>query len=284
MALPQVLLPPGFPPFLRDGHAIELIPIYGDTPMSTGADRRRRNYTSAPRYMDVTAEVDRDILTAFKDFFENTLSVGAKTLSVQVQNQGPGLLWWKARFFAPYKVDYLGGVWWRISARLILFDEGSVAGPDPTGLETSVSLVLQATATLVATQPLITSVVMLLEHYTIVVQLQTSVTMLLLKVDYASSPVVASSVGSSLAIAVPIGVGTGLTAGVSLVNATPIVFGKASGASVVSGVGIGASEALSTSFSAVVGRPPGAHLASIVLEDGISYLLLEDGTSSLLLE
>ena len=125
---------------------------------------------------------------------------------------------------------------------------------------------------------------MTLERYSTVVQLQTSVVMELLKVDYSSSPVVASSVGSATAVAVPIGAGIAQASGTSSADFKPIVFGRAAGASAVAASGIGASEAVSTSFSAVTGRPPGSHLSSVVLEDGTSYLLLEDGTSSLLLE
>ena len=130
MSLPELTLPDGTPAFLADGHSIELMPMYADVPMRTGHDRRRRVYTIVPRIVSVSLEVTAAQMLAFHTWFEGSLQAGAVEFSAQVANQGPGLLWWRARFVSPYTAEAgEGGGVFRITASLLLTGTGSVTGP-----------------------------------------------------------------------------------------------------------------------------------------------------------
>ena len=105
MALPELLLPDGTPAFLADGHSIELTPMYADVPTRTGHDRRRRVYTVVPRVVSVGLQLTAAQMLAFHAWYEGALQAGAQRFSAQLANQGPGLLWWSARFAEPYSAD-----------------------------------------------------------------------------------------------------------------------------------------------------------------------------------
>lgn len=204
MALPQLRLPAGTPPFLRDTHELENISLYANTQMQTGAAIRRRMWISAPRYADVVLELSTSLMTAFDDCYENTLQAGTKNFSAPVQNQGPGLLWWACRFFEPYTVEYLGGDWWRVSAKLLQFGEGSLEPPEPTTLVGAVRVDLQATAALVVAQPISGSVVVALERNAVVTALSGHVAIALNYATYVPPLPTAAASGTSTANAVSI--------------------------------------------------------------------------------
>lgn len=203
MALPQLRCPVG--PFLRDTHEIETISLYANTPMQTGAAIRRRRWVSAPRYANVVLEVDQTGMDAWDEWHEGPLKAGVEKFSAEIQNQGPGLLWWSCRFMEPYTVEYLGGLWWRIDAKLMLFDAGSVDPPVPTTLVGSVRIGLQATAVLVAEQPLSGSVTISLLAATTVEALSGSAAIALEAATYVPPLPTASASGSSTASGVSIG-------------------------------------------------------------------------------
>jgi len=285
MALPQILLPYGTPPFLRDTHELETISLYANTQVQTGAAIRRRMWVSAPRYANVVLELSTPLMEDFDEFYEETLGGGVKKFSAQVQNQGPGLLWWSCRFFEPYTVEYLGGLWWRVSAKLILFDEGSEDGPEPTTLVGSVRVDLQATALLVVEQPLSGSVTIALEFNPNITALSGSVVAALEYATYFGPAPVGSAAGTSTVLGVKAGPLVAAAAGTSTASAVgrgvASTVGSSAGAAVASGVGgsnVGVGSAAGTSTANAVG--PAEYL---LLEDGVSYLLLEDGVSKLIL-
>lgn len=155
MALPELLLPAGLPAFLAEGHAIELVPLHADIAMRTGHTRKRRVFTVAPRLVDVGLRLTANQMATFAAWFENSLQAGAQWFTASVANQGPGLLYWQARFEAPYTAepgDAAGS--WRVTARLRLIGEGSATAPVSTSLMSDVIVALVGSANLVIEQTL----------------------------------------------------------------------------------------------------------------------------------
>lgn len=149
MALPELTLPDGTPAFLADGHAIELMPMYADVGMRTGHDRRRRVYTVVPRTVSVGLQLTAAQMAALHDWFEGPLQAGAMQFSAQVANQGPGLLWWNARFVEPYTADAGdAGASFRVQARLLLVGDGSVTGPYVPAMQAAVQIALSGAVVL----------------------------------------------------------------------------------------------------------------------------------------
>lgn len=158
--LPQLVIPSNCGDFRRDGHGIEEQPMFGDAPMQTGAARRRRIYLATPRVVTASLEVTQSALAEFVAWFEGPLAVGSNFFAAKVANQGPGTLWWRARILgvagqSPYTTNYLGGIWWEISLKLVLFGDGSTTGPvsNPV-LAGGATFALTGAAALTALQPL----------------------------------------------------------------------------------------------------------------------------------
>ena len=148
MALPELTLPDGTPIFLASGHAIDLTPMYADIPMRTGHDRRRRVFTTVPRGVSVSLLLSQAQMTAFHNWFEGPLKAGSEWFSTRVKNQGPGLLWWKARFIDTYAAEALHSRFWRVTAKLLLTGIGSVNGPYNRALVANTTIALTGTAVL----------------------------------------------------------------------------------------------------------------------------------------
>lgn len=129
MALPELTLPAGTPAFLAIGHAIELAPLYADSPMRTGHDRKRRVYTIVPRTVAVGLRLSKAQALAFHEWHEGPLQAAAQEFSAQVAKQGLGLLWWRASFVEPYTAEARPGGFQIITAKLLLTGTGSVDGP-----------------------------------------------------------------------------------------------------------------------------------------------------------
>ncbi len=151
MALPELTLPPSLPAYRVDGHNISLVDVYAETPMRTGHSRRRRIYTVAPRVVSVSLDLTLDQALAFHDWFEGPLAAGAQEFSAQVANQGPGLLWWRARFLEPYtaEANESGQAFW-ITAKLLLTGDGSSTGPYVANMASAVIVALSGTGVLTA--------------------------------------------------------------------------------------------------------------------------------------
>jgi hypothetical protein len=148
VALPELLMPSGTPAFLAAGHGIELVPIHADVQFRTGHSRKRRVYTVAPRFVDVGLLLEAPQMAAFHAWFEGPLQVGAQSFTAAVANQGPGLLYWQARFEAPYTAvaEALGR--WVVTARLRLVGDGQAGPPVATsmGADTVVALTASSSA------------------------------------------------------------------------------------------------------------------------------------------
>ena len=151
MALPELLLPDGTPAFLADGHSIELTPMYADVPTRTGHGRRRRVFTVVPRIVSVGLQLTAAQMLAFHNWFEGPLQAGAQSFSAQVANQGPGLLWWQARFVEPYTA-YAGeaGASFRVRARLLLVGSGTAITPYTPAMNAATVIALVGSAVMTA--------------------------------------------------------------------------------------------------------------------------------------
>jgi hypothetical protein len=163
MALPELTLPYGTPIFLGTGHGIELTPMYADIGMRTGHDRRRRVYTTVPRTVTVELFLSQAQMTAFHEWYEGPLDVGAQYFSTRVANQGPGLLWWKARFVEPYTADALHSRYWRVKATLLLVGDGSTTGPYTAAMNAAVTVALSGSAVLTVPNDLSAAVTVALQ-------------------------------------------------------------------------------------------------------------------------
>lgn len=172
MALPELLLPVALPPFVNDGHNVELTPAFVPVPTQTGHSRRRRVFTTVPRVVDVTLILDRAEAAAFDAWFEGPLEVGVQPFSARVKNLGPGMLWWHAKFVAPYTATEINRQYSRITARLLLSGAGQVDTPYTPAMQASVHLALHGSATL-----------------TTATQLSAAVTVALLPATYLSAAV-----------------------------------------------------------------------------------------------
>lgn len=151
MALPELLLPDGTPAFLADGHNIELTPMYADVPTRTGHGRRRRVFTVVPRIVSVGLQLTAAQMLAFHAWFEGPLQAGAQSFSAQVANQGPGLLWWQARFVEPYTADAGdAGAWFRVRARLLLVGSGTATAPYTPAMNAATVIALVGSAVMTA--------------------------------------------------------------------------------------------------------------------------------------
>jgi len=227
--LPPLTLPASIGAFLRDGHAIENMPMFGDAKMQTGVAKRRRVYLATPNIVDVSLEVTQTGVKDFQEWFDGPLAAGTNFFSAQVANQGPGLLWWKARFYsdgnsAPFQVEFLGGLWWRITAKLITFGEGSLTGPASSVLSGGVIFDLISTTQLTVLQPISGGVTFALLPVTAIAggALSGDVTFALLVGTYLPPAPVGNAAGTSTANAVPTYGFVGNAAGLGTATGVPI--------------------------------------------------------------
>lgn len=172
MSLPSLTLPRSLPPWLAAGHGVEPEPIYADVPMRTGHARKRRVWRSAPRTVTVGLVLSQVRMTAFFEWFEGPARQGSEPFSTRVPSQGPGLLWWSARFVEQPNYEALGRLHfddegfvegWRVTAKLLLTGSGYTAGPSDGRLAASVRIGLYGSAALTVRKPLAASVRIALE-------------------------------------------------------------------------------------------------------------------------
>lgn len=149
MALPELTQPDGTPAFLAEGHTIELVPTYADVPVVTGHSRRRRVYTTTPRMVAVGLQLTAAQMLAWHLWFEGPLRAGTEWFSAQVANQGPGLLWWKARFLETYAAEAgEGGASFKVSARLLLVGDGTATPPYVPQMQAAAQIALTGSVVL----------------------------------------------------------------------------------------------------------------------------------------
>jgi hypothetical protein len=107
----------------------------------------RRLFSGTERVVPVNWFLSQAHMTVFDDWFETTLKVGNEFFSLQVKDQGArGLLWWKAKWVAPYQASAVPGGYWKVSGNVRLFGQGSVIGPDVSELKASFLVDLSGSA------------------------------------------------------------------------------------------------------------------------------------------
>lgn len=150
--LPSLRPPSELPPCRWVGHAIEMGSAYANVPLETGHDRRRRVYTSMPRVVSASWDFNLEQSLIFYNWYEETLKSGLNEFSIQVANQGPGLLWWRARFVEPYvaEANESGQAFW-VSAKVLLVGEGVSDTPYTPEMESSVVVALFGSTRLTTT-------------------------------------------------------------------------------------------------------------------------------------
>lgn len=243
---PSLTLPYGFPPFLRDGHDADITPAFADAKVQTGPARRQRTYQTTMTTLGVSLELQLDQTASFDAWYEGPLKAAEAFFSAEVANEGPGLLWWKARWVGPYTSEYLGGLWWKISGKLLLFGEGSTSPPEVSQLSGGVLFDLLTSGEVTAGQPLSGGVTFDLTAG-IVVSLAGGVTFNLTLGTY--TPPIPRGMASGSSTVTGIGtssLGVGMAAGTSSVQGRVpdvgtsgvIPIGRADGSSTVLGRGI----------------------------------------------
>lgn len=132
MSLPGIFEPSGLPAFLAANHDHQPEEIYAQQSRGTGHARRRRVYTEPQRIVSVSRVLTPAQMQAYDDWFENTIIVGQTHFTAWVANLGAGQLYWDACWIAPYLSEPFatpGGVFWRITGRLLLSGEPSETRP-----------------------------------------------------------------------------------------------------------------------------------------------------------
>lgn len=170
MTLPLVFPPSSLPTFLARGHGIELGDDYAGVKRGSGHSRKRHASTGRPRIVSVVWLLDQAQMTALDDWFENALIVGVNTFTAEVANQGPGQLFWEARWVEPYTSDPQAtphGLLWTVTGRIQLFGEGEAARPLTGDLSAEIDVALLGSATLVLPDtPLAAEIIVALEQIT----------------------------------------------------------------------------------------------------------------------
>ena len=126
--LPTITVPAGVDAFLAEGHAIDEDSVYAQVPYATGHSRTRPLWTVSERVVPVSVFVEAEQLAAMDDWYENTLLAGAEPFAAEIRNQGPGTLWWRARWI-DYQSEMLHSGCGLVSGTLFIVGNGHLAGP-----------------------------------------------------------------------------------------------------------------------------------------------------------
>lgn len=151
MALPAITLPADLLPWLTTPHEVEEEDVYGYIENQTGPTRTRRLYTTANRVMRVSMILNQKRLESFHLWYENSILAGLLPFSIQVQDFGPGLVWFKA-YMPTYRSDHQSGTDYTIlSAEVYLVGDPdySVLGPDTGLFSVAIYVPVDASATTV---------------------------------------------------------------------------------------------------------------------------------------
>lgn len=146
MSLPGIIAPPGTPVFLAEGHQIAEDSVFAQVNFRSGHARSRRARTVPERVVSVSWFLEADQLADVESWFENDLQAGALQFAARVANQGPGLLYWTARWIE-FQTQMLPLGRGLVTGTLLLTGEGSETGPDLSELAAEVSVALAGAAT-----------------------------------------------------------------------------------------------------------------------------------------
>lgn len=140
-ALPAIMVPSVAPVFLAEGHAIDEDSVYAQVDMKTGHSRARRVWTVTERVVTVMWLLPGPVMEVVDDWYENTLLAGELKFSARVRNQGPGMLWWAARWIT-YQTEMLPNGWGKVTGSVLLTGEGSSIPPSTGDLAMEIAVPL----------------------------------------------------------------------------------------------------------------------------------------------
>lgn len=149
--LPQIQMPGNFPAWLIEGHTATDTARYARSEMSTGHSRLRRVYGQTPQVRNVALYLTQAQGVEFFSWFENDLRAGELRFAAKVRDFAPYHFWYGAIFQSPYQADAIShgradGIFWKISATLVLYGAGRGFGPLLTSFESAVRVPLVGSA------------------------------------------------------------------------------------------------------------------------------------------
>lgn len=156
MSLPEITAPAGTPAFQTE-QGIEAVPVFGGVKMRAGHSRTRRIFTIAPRTITVRWFLTSAQMAEVHAWFEQVLLVGHREFAAPVKKQGASILWWSAKWVAPYRSVPAGNGWWRVDGSLRVTGSGSATGPVASTLSADFSVALGGEASLTVTKGLTVS-------------------------------------------------------------------------------------------------------------------------------
>ena len=134
MALPNIIMPSALGTWLLDGYAATPQAVYSSVAMSSGADRLRRVFTTAPRVESASLQLSAAQAAVFDAWFETGLQAGELAFAARVAKLDGGVEWWTARFAEPPALDALHLGRWQVQAQLLLTGEPQADAPTPSAL------------------------------------------------------------------------------------------------------------------------------------------------------
>lgn len=142
MSIPNIRMPLGTPRFQLDGHGIDEQPAYGQVDYAVGHSRLRRVTSVTERVVTVGLFLSKEKLQAFDDWYHIALRAGERQFAAEVKNEGPGTLWWTARWIS-YQCEMKTKNRGRITGSLLLSGEPSTVAPSGSALSMTVRVDLR---------------------------------------------------------------------------------------------------------------------------------------------
>lgn len=87
------------------------------TDFDSGYARQRQRFTNTPQYRSVQFVFSATQMAIFKDFFYNTIGLGANWFEMTL-DVGDGMVNYDCRFNAPYEDIMVSSDLWRVSGKL----------------------------------------------------------------------------------------------------------------------------------------------------------------------
>jgi hypothetical protein len=145
MSLPGITAPSGTPVFLAEGHNVQERGRHESVQFQTGHSRTRTVRSALERIVAVEWFLEEDVAAAVYEWGENTLQAWSREWAAQVVSQdGPGLLWWTAKWLEMPTWEALHFGRKRLSGRLFMTGEGSPDAPNTSSMAVEFSDGLQA--------------------------------------------------------------------------------------------------------------------------------------------
>lgn len=146
MALPEILMPAGLPPFMASEHVIKPEGIYGKVPRQLGTDRRRRLFTTVPTIVETAIEVTQAQLESFYAWHKGPLKSGELEFTAAIAKFGVGLDYWRAKCLA-FSAEHFQGDTHKITLTLRLFGTPEATAPGGSTMATEFVVPLDVSTT-----------------------------------------------------------------------------------------------------------------------------------------